>query len=1064
MMSRFTRYRWPFLVLLMVGAILVGERARLAAQQVSDVKEAPMPFGALKWRSLGPARGGRSIAVTGSTARPNEYYFGATGGGLWKTTNGGATWTAVADGKLTSASVGAVAVAPSNPDVVYIGMGESELRGNIAQGDGVYKSTDAGKTWTHIGLVETQVISKIRVHPTNPDIVLVAALGHPAGPNPDRGIFKSTDGGKTWNKTLFHDDKTGGIEVNFDPKNPQIVYAALWEAFRVSHMMSSGGPGSGLYKSIDGGDHWTDISRNPGMPKSVLGKIGVSVSGVDSNRVYAQIEAEDGGTFASDDAGATWKKVSEDRNVRQRAFYYTRVYADPKDKDTVFEPNVMFMKSTDGGKTWKMPMAPHGDNHDMWIDPSNASRFILGNDGGATITLDGGQTWTKQEMPTAQFYHVTTTSDVPYHVCGAQQDNTTACVSSQAPSGFGAIAGGIDTVFYSVGGGESGYVAQDPKDADVFYAGSYSGDITHFNRKTGQLRRVNPYPDNPMGYATKDIAERFQWTFPIVFSPVDPTALYVGSQHVWQTVNGGQTWKRISPDLTRHDPATMGDSGGPITRDETGVETYATIFSIAPSPKDGNLIWTGSDDGYVQITRDAGATWKNVTPKDLPEFARISLVEASPFRPGTAYVAANRYQHDDFAPYVYRTDDYGDTWTKIITGIAPRDFARAVREDTTRAKLLYLGTEHGIYVSFDDGARWQPLRQNLPDAPVHDIKVEARDLVIATHGRGFYVMDDISPLREWNAETTDELTLFKPSDALRGLDKTLGITYRLKQPAEKISIEILDPQQTVIRAFSGTRADSEKKPAPPTIEDIFNPKDPKPSTLAGIQRLDWDLRYNRATEFAGLIMWDATTRGPVAPPGTYQVRVTADGHTATQTFAVRREPHVLADVTDADLQREFQLAMQIRDTAARANQAVLLVRGIRPQIKDRAGKLDSKTGPTAKALDALEQTLTAVETQVYQVKNQSFEDPLNFPIMLNNKIASLQGIVESADAQPTDQTYEMFKLLSGRLDEQMNKLDTAVQKELPQVNQMLQRQKLAPINAKPLKPEDEKPKPKSEPR
>jgi photosystem II stability/assembly factor-like uncharacterized protein len=1053
-MSQMSRRMFVLFAVLLAAGLAV-ESARLSAQSAQSAPPAakPKPFGALSWRNLGPARGGRSLAVAGSTARPNEYYFGATGGGLWKTTNGGATWSVVTDGQLTSASVGAVAVSPSNPDIVYIGMGESELRGNIAQGDGVYKSTDAGKTWTHSGLVETQVISKIRIHPTNPDIVFAAALGHPAGPNAERGIFRSKDGGKTWEKVLFRDDKTGGIEINFDPKNPQVLYAALWEAFRVSHMMSSGGPGSGLFKSTDGGDRWTELSRNPGMAKGGLGKIGVSVSPVDSNRVYAQIEAEDGGTFASDDAGATWKRVSEDRNVRQRAFYYTRVYADPKDKDTVYEPNVMFMKSTDGGKTWKMPMVPHGDNHDMWIDPSNPSRFIVGNDGGATITLDGGQSWTKQETPTAQFYHVTTTSDVPYHVCGAQQDNTTACVSSQVASAFAAIAGGVDTVFYSVGGGESGYIAQDPNHPDLFFAGSYSGDISAFNRKTGQLRRINPYPDNPMGYASQDRGERFQWTFPIVFSPTEPSKLYVGSQHLWQTINAGQSWTRLGPDLTRHDPKTMTGSGGPITRDETGVETYATIFTIAPSPKDGRLIWTGSDDGYVQITRDGGATWKNVTPKDLPEFARISLVEASPLRPGTAYVAANRYQHDDFAPYVYRTDDYGETWTKIVNGIGPRHFARAVREDPMHAKLLYLGTEQGVYVSFDDGGKWESLQQNLADTPVHDLKVEGRDLVIATHGRAFYVMDDVSPLRQWGAQPTTDLRLFKPEDALRGLSKTLAINYSLKQTVDQLTVEVLDGEGKVIRAYAGTKADSEKKPEPPSIEDFFNPKDPKPSTLAGLQRLNWDLRYDRATDFPGLIMWDATTQGPMAPPGTYQVRVTANGQTQTQPFTVRREPHVLADVTDADLQHEFQLAMQIRDTVAKANQAVLLVRGIRPQIKDRSGKLDAKAGPTAKALDALEQTLSTVEAQVYQVKIQSFEDPLNFPIMLNNKIASLQAIVESADAPPTDQTYDMFKLLGARLDEQMNKLDTAVKKDLPAVNQLLERQKLAPIKAEPLKPE-----------
>ena len=1052
--------RFAVLVLVVLSSTFVFTAQ--SADEKAD-KSKVLPFGALKWRSAGPARGGRSIAVAGSAARPNEYYFGATGGGLWKTTNGGVTWSPVTDGQLTSSSVGAVAVAPSNPDVVYIGTGESELRGNIAQGDGVYKSTDAGKTWTHAGLRDSQTIAKIRVHPANPDLVYAAVFGHPAGPHSERGIYRSKDSGKTWDRILFRDDKTGGIEINFDPNNPQVLYASLWEAFRVSHMMSSGGPGSGLYKTTDGGDHWTELSRNPGRPTGVLGKIGFAISPVDSNRVYAQIEADDGGTFASDDGGATWKRVSENRDIQQRAFYYTRVYADPKAKDTIYEPNVMFMKSVDGGKTWTMPMVPHGDNHDMWIDPANPKRFILANDGGATVTLDGGETWTRQDHPTAQFYHVTTTSDVPYHICGAQQDNSTACVSSQAPGGFmAAIAGGVDTVFYSIGGGESGYVANDPKNPDFFYAGSYGGVITRFNRKTGQTRAINPYPDNPMGYATKDIVERFQWTFPIVFGPGSPPPLYVGSQHLWKTTTGGQNWSQISSDLTRHDPSTMGDSGGPITRDETGVETYATIFTVAPSSKDENVIWTGSDDGFVQVTRDGGKTWKNVTPKDLPDFGRISLVEASPHRAATAYVAANRYQHDDFASYVYRTDDYGETWTKIVNGIAPRDFARAIREDTVRARLLYLGTEHGIYVSFDDGSSWQSLRQNLPDTPVHDVAVIDRDLVIATHGRGFWVLDNISPLRQWGVETSNNaITVFKPQDALRGLDRSLSIDYALKQPVERITVEVLDAQGKVIRTYRGTKADTERKPAPPTIEDLFNPKDPKPSTAAGLQRLTWDLRYDRATDFPGLIMWDATTRGPVAPPGSYQVRVTAEGQTGTQPFAVRREPKLLADVTDADLQREFDLAMQIRSKASQANEAVLLVRGIKPQIKDRADKLDSKTGPTAKALENLEKTLTAVEVQVYQVKNQSFEDPLNFPIMLNNRIASLQGVVESADTRPTDQSYEIYNMLSAKIDEQMKKLDTTVQKDLPQVNQMLQRQKLAPIKAEPLKVEEEK-KPKSD--
>jgi len=1057
----FRRLRILLALFVMLAPVaLVAQRGGRAGG--SGTVESEGPFGSLRWRNIGPNRGGRSIAVAGSDARPLEYYFGATGGGLWKTTDGGMTWRPVTDGQINSSSVGAVGVAPSNPDVVYIGTGEADIRGNIIQGDGVYKTADGGKTWTHAGLTEGQVISKIRVHPTNPDVVYAAVFGHHAAPNPERGVFRSKDGGRTWDKVLFRDDKTGAIELVFDPKNPQVLFAALWEAFRVSHMMSSGGPGSGIFKTTDGGDHWTEISRNPGLPKMTLGKIGLSVSGADSTRVYAQIEAEDGGFFSSDDGGATWKKVNENRNMRQRAFYYSRVYADPKEKDTVYALNVQMWKSTDGGKTFKQIRPPHGDNHDLWISSNDPKRMIEGNDGGGTVSVNGGETWTPLTYPTAQFYHIITTTHVPYHVCGAQQDNSTACVSSVArPAGPGGSGGGADQVFYSVGGGESGYIASDPRNPDIFFAGSYGGLITRHNHKTAQERAINPYPDNPMGHPANDIVERFQWTFPIAFSPLDPNILYVGSQHVWKTTNEGQSWTKISPDLTRHDPKTMTGSGGPITRDETGVETYATVFTIAPSPKDAGVIWAGSDDGYVQVTRDGGQRWKNVTPKDLPDFSRISLIEASPFRPGTAYVAANHYQHDDFAPYVYRTDDYGETWTKIVNGIKPRDFARAIREDVRRAKLLYLGTEHGIYVSFDDGATWASLRQNLPDTPVHDLRVEERDLVIATHGRSFWILDNIAVLRQMNSDTTNEpLHVYKPNDVLRGLDGSLAVDYSLKQAADKVIVEILDAQGKPIRAFTGIAADA-NTPARPGGDDdtafFRGPPDPKPSTKQGMHRINWDLRYPGATDFPNLIMWAAGTRGPVAPPGSYQVRVTADGNTAVQPFAIRREPRLLADVTDADLQKQFDLAMQIREKTSQANEAVLLVRGIRPQIDDRKGKLDSKAGPTAKALDELKDTITAVEVEVYQVKNQSGQDPLNYPIKLNNKIAAIQGIVESADARPTDPDVDVFSLLARQLDDQLAKLDTAVKTKLPQVNQMLQKQKLAPIKAEPLKPEPAKP-------
>ncbi len=1014
------------------------------------------PFGVLRWRSLGPLRGGRSIAAEGSVARPNEYYFGATGGGLWKTTDGGTTWRPVTDGQLDSSSVGAVGIAASNPDVVYIGMGETEIRGNIAQGDGVYKTTDGAKTWKHMGLKDTLAIAKIRVHPKNPDLVYVAALGHPAGPNDERGVFRSKDGGTTWDKILFRDNKTGAIELILDPQNPQVVYVALWEAGRTSHGMTSGGPGSGIYKSTTGGDTWNEISHNPGLPKGVLGKIGLSVSGADSNRVYAQVEAEDGGFFMSNDAGATWKLIKNKRELRQRAFYYTRVYADPKAKDTVYVLNVGFNKSVDAGKTWTTIRPPHGDNHDMWIASDDPKRMIEANDGGANVSVNGGETWTDQDFPTAQFYHVTTTADVPYHVCGAQQDNSTACVSSEMPAG--GFGGRVAPLFYSAGGGESGYIASNPKDPNIFYAGSYGGLITRFDRRTDQSREINPYPDNPMGYASADITERFQWTFPIVFSPQDSNALYVGSQHLWKTTNEGQSWTKISPDLTRHDPSTLVPSGGPITKDHTGVETYATIFSIAPSPKDANVIWTGSDDGYVQITRDGGKTWTNVTPKDLPDFARISLVEASPYRAGSAYVAANRYGRDDFAPYAYRTDDYGQTWTKIVNGVGPRDFVRAIREDIKREKMLYLGTENDIFVSYNNGDSWQSLKQNLPVTPVHDIKVEQRDLLIATHGRAMYIMDNIAPLRQHSDEVkAAPFHLYQPEPGRRGLDNNVSFDYSLKAAAQGVTIEVLDSKGQSIKTFNGVPEPADQKPeAPPVDDDFRRPKDPKPAVNPGTHRLNWDMRYPGATEFPGLIMWAANSRGPVAAPGTYTVRLTVEGATRAQPFVIKREETLLKDVTDEDLQAQFDLAMQVRNKASQANDAILLMRGIKGQVDERIKKLDTgkpgkKPSPTLVAARAFNEKLSAVEGEIYQVKNQSSQDPLNFPIKLNNKIAALQGIIESADAKPTDPSREVFKMLSDKLDVQLGLMDAVIKTDLPKLVAMLQKQKLDTVTVTPLK-------------
>jgi photosystem II stability/assembly factor-like uncharacterized protein len=1039
-----------------VAVVLVGTTGlsvRAQQQQASTQASSATPgdaqrfFSGLRWRSIGPARGGRSITAAGSSARPLEYYFGATGGGLWKTTDGGQTWRPVADQALKTSSVGAVAVAESNPDVVYVGMGETELRGNIIQGDGVYKSTDAGKTWTHAGLEKTLSIARIRIHPSNPDLVYVAALGDPYAPNPERGIFKSTDGGKTWKRTLFRDEKTGAVDLVIDPKNPNVLYASLWEVYRTPHSLSSGGPGSGLFKSTDAGDTWTEITRNAGLPKGIVGKSGIAVSGADSNRVYAIVEAQDlpeggGGVFMSDDAGTTWKMVNDDRRLRQRAFYYTRIYADPKEKDTVYILNTGFYRSTDAGKTIRPIRVPHGDNHDLWIASNDPKRMINSNDGGANVSTNGGETWTEQDFPTAQFYHVTTTSHVPYHVCGAQQDNSTACVPSNGNGDY----------LYDVGGGESGYIAVDPKDTDVFYAGSYGGLLTRVDKRTGERRAVNPWPDNPMGYASGAMTERFQWTYPIVVSPHDPKVLYATSQHVWRSADDGQTWEKISPDLTRHDPSTLGESGGPITLDQTGVETYATVFTLAPSPVEAGTIWAGSDDGVVHVTRDGGKNWEAITPPDLPEFARISLIEASPHAAGTAYLAANRYQRADRAPYVYKTADYGKTWTKIVNGLAAGDFARAIREDKVRKGLLFLGTETGVFVSFDDGARWQSLRQNLSVTPVHDIAVKDNDVVIATHGRSFYVMDNISVLRQIDQKImTSAVHLFAPPDATRSVSRGATIDYFLKNDTDKVTIDILDGQGQVVRTFTGSAEEDKKREAaaqaqgqPQAEEEEDNPRRPAPPRVgykAGMNRLTWDLRYASATEFPNLIMWAGSVRGPIAPPGQYAVRLTAGGETQTQPLRVNRHP--LGSATDADLTEQFTLARQINQRVSDANEAVIRIRALKDQIKDRQGKTADKK--LTQAATALATKLTDIEGEIYQYRNRSSQDPLNFPIKLNNKLAALQGTVESGDAKPTGNSYVVFKELSGRLDQQLARLETAVKTDVEAFNKLLRGKKLEPI-------------------
>lgn len=1018
-----------------------------------------------KWRNIGPDRGGRSIAATGVKGRPKEAYFGAVGGGLWKTIDGGENWRPVTDGDITSASVGAVAVSESNPDIVFIGTGETCIRGNIMPGDGVYRSRDGGKTWTHVGFKESHGISKIRIHPTNPDIIYVASFGKYSVPSEERGVFKSSDGGDTWKRVLFRDDRTGAIDISIDANNPNVIYASLWEAYRKEFQMSSGGPGSGLFKSTDGGETWTEITRNKGMPSGLVGRIGVSVSRANSDRVYALVENDSGGLFRSEDAGATWALVNDKRDIRQRAFYYTHVFADPKDADVVYMENTSIFRSKDGGKTMEViNNGTHGDFHDLWIDPDNATHLVVGNDGGGAVSTNTGGKWTEQDYPTEQFYHVITTAHTPYHVCGSQQDNSTLCVPfnwNAAAFGLGGggrrgdgggarsdstrdITLGGMAVSYVAGGGEPGYIAPDPLDPDIFYSGTNNGAyVDKFNRRLQTSREVNPYPWFYSGEPSKEIKERWQWTFPILYSKVDPKLLFVSSQRLWATRDGGKTWMRLSGDLTRHAPETQEKSGGPITGDMNGPEVYATIFSVAPGKRDVNVIWTGSDDGLVYVTRDFGKTWTNVTPKEMPDFGRVSQIDASNFASGTAYISVRKPLLNDFSPYIFKTTDYGKTWTKIVNGIRTDAYVHAVREDPTRKGLLYAATQHGVYISYDDGANWDDLSLHMPDVPIADLVVEDNELVIGTHGRGFWVLDNIAPLRQATpAILASEAHLFAPPVGVRS-GSGVVLSWWLKEPYKTGRLEILDSAGTVLRTFEPdtTKPDSTRAAGGGGRRgggQTYLPKE------AGLQRLLWDLRAEGIESFPGMILWGAGTAGPAVPPGKYTARLTVDGRRVTAPIVVKRNPWI-TDVTDADLVAQYRFGRQVRDKATEANKAVIAIRNAKAQLDDRY-KRAANDAALKSAGERLRTDASKVEEKVYQVRNQSGQDPLNFPIKVNNRLANLLYMSERGDGRPTTNMPEIFGILTTELKGYTTELENVWKTDLAAVNKELARLNLPPID------------------
>ncbi len=1002
------------------------------ATKAEDSKPEEKAFKGMHYRMIGPFRGGRSLTAAGIPGDPTTYYFGSTGGGVWKSTDGAMTWSSVFDKEGTS-SIGSIAVASSNHNVVYVGTGEACIRGNISHGDGVYRSLDGGKTWKNTGLRDSRAIGKVIVNPTNPDIAFVAALGHPYGPNVERGIFRTTDGGKNWEKVLYKDENTGGIDVAFDPHNPNILFGALWQARRTSWSMADGGPGSGIYRSNDGGTTWKHLEEH-GLPKGPYGKIGIAV-GANSERVYALIEARDpdGGLYRSDDGGESWNLVNPSHSLWQRPWYYMHVIADPRDENVLYIMDVDAYKSTDGGHLFNKVHVPHGDNHGLWIDPQNSRRMIASNDGGVTVTLDGGANWTPQDnQPTAQFYHVITDSATPYRVYGPQQDSGTVAIASRSDDG--SIS---KSDWYDVGGGEAGYIAPDPRDPNIVFAADYQGNITRYDRHTGQIKAITEQPELSDAYGAANLEHRFQWTAPVMLSLHDPNTLYHAGERLFKTTDGGVHWEAISPDLTRNDKSKQKVSGGDITLDDSGTEYYDTIFAVAESPLKKGLLWAGTDDGLIQLTQDEGKTWTNVTPKDMPEWARVSLIDASPHDAGTAYVAVDRHQFDDLRPYIFKTSDYGKTWTKIATGIPDTTFVRAVREDPKKRGLLYAGTERGVYVSFNDGANWRPLQLNLPTAPVHDLVVKNDDLVVATHGRAFWILDDITPLRQYTDDVVQkDAFLYMPATAYRiqagaggerrpskrtGQNPPAGavIYFSLKDAPKADSetkIEILDAAGKVVRKYSSAEFNVPEEP--------LDPDDKKPEKQikadAGLNRFVWDLRYEDAHRVPGYYLWEygGGARGPVAVPGHYQVRLTVGGQTQTAGFDLKLDPRV--KVSQEDLEQQFNLILQTRDELSRVYDTVNQIQDVRSQLSGLKRRLpeNASTKTIVSAADDLEKKLVAVREGLVNLTISANEDSLAYPPQLDAKLAYLAMDVGTADSAPTEaeqKEFEKLKRQSGEL-------------------------------------------------
>ena len=1028
---------------LLISCLFLISAYKVNAQKIVS-KFSEEYYNSIEWRNIGPFRGGRSAAVTGVANKANLFYFGASGGGIWKTTDAGNTWSNISD-SFFGGSVGAIAVSESDNNVIYVGNGEVTVRGNVSSGDGMWKSVDAGKSWQHIGLKNARHIPRVRIHPKNSDIVYAAVLGDLYKSSNERGIYKSIDGGNNWKRVLFANENAGAVDLIIDPTNSRILYASTWNVRRTPYSLSSGGEGSALWKSTDEGETWTNISESEGLPKDIWGISGVTVSPINSDIVWALIENKDGGLYKSVDAGKTWKLINDERKLRQRAWYYTRIYADTQDENMVYVLNVQYHQSKDGGKTFKTFNAPHGDHHDLWIAPEDNQRMVIGDDGGAQISFDAGENWSSyMNQPTSQFYRVVTDNHFPYRIYGAQQDNSTVRIAHRTNGG---TIGESD--WESTAGGESAHIAVDPLNNDIVYGGSYGGLLTRVNHKTDERRVVNVWPDDPMGHGAEDMKYRFQWNYPIFFSPHNKKKLYTTSNFVHVTYNEGQSFEVISPDLTRNDPKTLGASGGPITKDNTGVEYYGTIFAATESQFEEDLIWTGSDDGLVHITTDGGKNWTNVTPKKMPEWMMINCIEVDPFTAGGAYIIGTRYKLGDYSPYIYKTEDYGKNWKLLTYGIAPEHFTRALRADPKRKGLLYAGTENGMYISFDDGKNWSTFQLNLPIVPITDLTIKNDNLIAATQGRSFWLIDDLTPLHQINESIiSNDLFLYKPMDSYRmggssRKSKTAGqnhpggviVNYYVKNFEEKdtLNLSFYDNSGKHIKTFS-TKPDEKQK------EEELKVK-------KGANQFNWDMQYPDAEKVKGMILWWASLKGPKALPGDYNVKLSKNGkQVSEQSFTILKDPR--SSATEKDLLEQFTFIIEIQEKLTEIHKTLKNITKIKAQVKQLKIAISDKekNKEIIELADKVVKDLTKYENELYQTKSKSNQDPLNFPIKLNNKLAHLNSLSSIGDFKPTDQSVEFKNEVIRLIDAELEKIYAIFENDVTKLNKKVKQSDINLIN------------------